>query len=208
MIEKARYQLESGLDELQLSLSNSVLEKSLEHVKLLLQWNRTFNLTAIRTMDDIISKHLLDSFAIAEYVKGQYAADFGSGAGFPGIPVALAKPKLKMVLVDSSSKKAQFLLHVVASLNIKNVVVLQGRIQNIIVRNKFDTITARALGSLDAIAALSFPHLATEGRILAMKGPDVNREIGVMKTQCKVSVYPICVPGLDMVRNLAMLRHI
>ena len=208
LIEKVRYQLESGLDELQLSVSDSVLEKSLEHAKLLLQWNRTINLSAIRTMDGIVSKHLLDSFAITEYVKGQYVADFGSGAGFPGIPVALAKPELNMVLVDSSSKKAQFLQHVIASLKIKNAVVLQDRIQNITVEHQFDTVTARALGSLDSIVRLSFPHLATEGCILAMKGPDVNREIEAMKMPCEASVCPISVPGLDIVRNLAILRRI
>ena len=202
-----RRQLVKGLKELSLALSDDDVERALEHAELLMQWNRVYSLSAIRKASDVVPKHFLDSFAIAEYVHGSKVLDLGSGAGFPGIPIALAKPKLKIILLDSNSKKIQFVQHVAAILGLENVEVLHQRAENMDKESKYDTILVRALGSLNAVATLALPLLAPDGYILAMKGRYPSKELEEMRVRCIVAIREIDVPCLKSTRHLVVIKH-
>ncbi len=200
--------LHNGLKKLNISLEEDAINHCLDHVQALVKWNRVHNLSAIRSMGDILVKHLLDSFSILEYVKGKDIIDVGSGAGFPGIPVALAKPESHVVLLDSSMKKSEFLRHSVAQMSLGNVTVMCERVQELAkARMKFDTILVRALGSLDTIADCCLPILKSNGRLLAMKGRYPGRELENLQTVCDSSIHRLSVPGLNERRHLVVLKR-
>jgi 16S rRNA (guanine527-N7)-methyltransferase len=205
--QQMRCQLVKGLKELSLTLSEEDVDRALEHAELLMQWNRVYSLSAIRKASDVVPKHLLDSFAISEYVQGNKVLDLGSGAGFPGIPIALAKPQSKITLLDSNSKKIQFVRHVVAILGLENVEVLQQRAENMEKQSKYDTILVRALGSLNAMATLALPLLDPNGYILAMKGRYPSKELEEMRVRCILSIREIVVPCLRSTRHLVVIKH-
>ncbi len=211
-VEMSRVQayniLRNGLKRLNISLEEDAINHCLDHVQTLVKWNRVHNLSAIRSMSEILVKHLLDSFSILEYVKGKDVIDVGSGAGFPGIPVALAKPESHVVLLDSSMKKSEFLRHSVAQMSLSNVTVMCERVQKLAkARIKFDTILVRALGSLDTIADCCLPILRSNGHILAMKGSYPSHELKILRTACESSIHQLSVPGLEEKRHLVVLKR-
>ncbi len=205
--KQAEITLRSGLEQLEIPLSDRAVECLIRHAELLLKWSQAYNLTGIRNLHDIMVKHVLDSLTITEYVQGPSIIDIGSGAGFPGIPIALAKPECQVTLLDSNSKKIRFLEHSVSQLQLENVEVVCDRIQEFAKRGrKFDTVVVRALGSLNAIAELGFPVLKPNGEILAMKGKYPERELKSLKLPGEFSTHPLSVPGLSADRHLFALR--
>ena len=199
--------LQSSSDQLMMEFNDDLIERVIAYSELLMEWNKTINLTAVRTLEGIVDKHFLDCFAINHLVQGNRIIDIGSGAGFPGIPVALARPNAQVVLLDSKAKKVQFLRHAVASLKINNVKVVHDRIQNFARELKYDTALVRGLGSLSAIAQFALPVISRDGRIVAMKGKLPNEEICAIRTPCQVDVKQIFVPGLDIERHCVILKH-
>ncbi len=200
--------LHNGLKTLNISLEEDAINYCLDHAETLVKWNRVHNLSAIRSMDDILVRHLLDSFSVLGYVKGKDIIDIGSGAGFPGIPVALAMPDSHVVLLDSSAKKAEFLRHSIARMRLSNVTVTCERVQEIAKGDKsFDSVLVRALGSLDTVSEYCLPILKSNGRILAMKGRYPSRELDDLRTACDPSVHQLSVPGLDENRHLVVLKR-
>lgn len=182
-------------------------DRLIQHLEILAAWNRTHNLTAVRNRKDMITKHLIDSLSISKFVKGNQIIDIGSGAGFPGIPVAIVQPHREFVLVDAKAKKTQFLRHVVRKLALENVSVVESRIEQFAVHEMFDSVLVRALGSLNAIAELAFPLLAPGGAVLAMKGRYPDKEIKQLKVKCSLSVQVLNVPYLNAERHLISMRH-
>jgi len=199
-------------------LSSDVLEKMAVYTELLLHWNRAYNLTAIDTYEGIRKLHILDSLTIAPYIIGRYILDVGSGAGFPGIPLALTLPQYKFVLLDSNNKKVNFLRHVVRNLSLSNVEVFQERAEtfnyyennNIDKNICFNTIVTRATGSILEIVAATKHLCCANGQWLFMKGKNPESEIQEM-TSCKfaVTITTQClkIPGEEVSRNLVCIKN-
>ena len=204
--------LRAGLVDLQL---DPALETPLlDYLSLLLRWNRTYNLTAVRDPREMVTKHLLDSLAMHPYVDGLAQAggalaDLGTGAGLPGIPLAIAKPGLRVTLVESAGKKARFMREAVRQLKLADVQVAESRIEALDMPGAFDAITARALATLPLLVEWGGPLLKPDGRLLAMKGVEPVEEIAALPEGWAVeAVHPLRVPGLPAQRHLVVVRRV
>jgi 16S rRNA (guanine527-N7)-methyltransferase len=176
------------------------------YLALLDRWNRAYNLTAIRDPREMVTKHVLDSLAMHGFVRGGKLADLGTGAGLPGIPLAIANPDLQVTLVESSGKKARFLREAARSLRLDNVRVAESRIEALDEAGAYDAITARALATLPLILELGGHLLAPAGRLLAMKGVVPADEIAALPPGWRLdAVHPLSVPGLDAERHLVVV---
>ena len=169
-LKKEREIFESGLETMGLSLSGDQIEKNLSYLKLLLETNQEYNLTSITDTKEATIKHLLDSLSIYQLLEGETIADIGSGGGTPGIPLAIAFPKKKFLLVESKQKKAAFLVGAVKQLKLKNVRVINKRAEEVTATRAPETIISRALGSLDYFIDVAGHLLPKKGKAIAMKG--------------------------------------
>ena len=168
-----RAALERGLDELQLAMPAGSLERLLAYQALLLKWNRTYNLTAIREPLEIVSRHLLDSLAVLAHLpmsEDSALADVGSGAGLPGIPLAIARAKWRVTLNDSSQKKCAFLRQAAMELGLRNVTVHEGRVEAWRPAERFAVVISRAFADLGDFLAQCGHLVARGGWLAAMKG--------------------------------------
>jgi 16S rRNA (guanine527-N7)-methyltransferase len=201
--------LAAGLSELGLALAPAQVEALLTLVMELADWNARFNLTAIKDPAEVVDKHLLDSLAVLPYLKGLTVADVGSGAGFPGLPLAIADLDRRYALIESTGKKVTFLRHACTMLRLPNVEVVQGRAEAMKSKKPFDTIVARALGSLAEFIRVAGHLAGRDGRLLAMKGKVPEEELKAIPTGWKaLAVRPIRVPGLDAERCLVELARV
>jgi 16S rRNA (guanine527-N7)-methyltransferase len=198
--------LRDGLAAMQLALPEGAQEKLLAHLDLLSHWNRAYNLTAIRDRREMVSRHLLDSLAVLPHLHGATLADLGSGAGLPGIPLAIARPAIAVTLVESNGKKARFLREAVRTLPLPNVTVEHARVQD--ATGTFDTVTTRAFSSLADMLAWGGHLLAADGRWLALKGHvDEDEVAGVPDAFRLVATHPLRIPGIDGERHLLELAR-
>jgi len=173
---------------------------------LLDRWNRAYNLTAIRDPREMVAKHLLDSLAMHPFAGDGALADLGTGAGLPGIPLAIAHPGLQVTLVESNGKKARFLREAVRTLKLPNARVAEARIEALDMPGMFDAITARALATLPLILQLGGHLLKPEGKLLAMKGAEPADEIAALPPGWQVArIEPLQVPGLSAERHLVVV---
>jgi 16S rRNA (guanine527-N7)-methyltransferase len=182
----------------------------LAYLALLLRWNATYNLTAIREPREMLTKHLLDSLAMAPHVRAiRTLADLGTGPGLPGIPLALATPGLSVALVESNGKKARFLRECVRQLGLApRVRVLESRAEAVAEPSAFEAITARALDRLAGILAVGGHLLAPQGRLLAMKGLHPAAELAELPAGwVGGAVHRLDVPGLEGERHLVEVRR-
>lgn len=200
-----RQRLRAGLAALSLELPDPVVERLLDYLDLLHRWNATYNLSAIRDPAEMVTRHLLDSLAVAAHVNGTKLADLGTGAGLPGIPLALVAPHRAVALVDSNGKKTRFLRAAVRELGLANVRVIESRVEA--VDGRFDCITARAFASLADMLAWGGHLLAPGGRWLALKGRFPQDELTALPPGFVVeAVRPLTVPGLDAERHVVIIR--
>lgn len=196
--------LKNGISELQLNLSSAVQSSLMTYVELMDKWNKIHNLTAIRDVHSILIRHIFDSLAIAAFIRGPNILDFGTGAGLPGIPLALAHPEIGFVLLDSANKKTTFLKHVILSLGIKNVEIVTGRIEEFRFAPGFATIVTRATTQVGMIIEKTSHLCARHGQILMMKGKGYTEELkGVSQS---LESYPVMVPYLDEERYVVIFR--
>ena len=194
-------ELESGLAAL--ALPGTLAPRLLDYLALLDRWNRTYNLTAVRDPREMLTKHLLDSLAMHPFVEDQQLADLGTGPGLPGIPLAIAKPSLRVALVESNGKKARFLREAVRVLALGNARVLESRAESVAEPGAFDLITARALDRLAGIIAVGGHLLSPHGRLLAMKGQRPDEEINELPRGWRLAaIHSLVVPGLGAQRHL------
>lgn len=193
--------LDQGLDTL--ALDRALAAPLLDYLALLLRWNRTYNLTAIRDPEEMVIRHLLDSLAMHPYVQPGALADLGTGPGLPGIPLAIARPDLRVTLVESNGKKARFLREAVRQLKLGNARVAESRAEAVDEPGAYEQITARALDTLNGILAVGGHLLSPHGRLLAMKGVHPAEEIAALPPGwAALAVHGLAVPGLDAERHL------
>ena len=204
-METCRKILISGLESLKLSLSDDKIERLLDFITLLEKWNKAYNLTAIRDREDMVRLHLLDSLSIATYVEGKRVIDIGTGAGLPGIPLAICLPEIEFVLLDSNAKKTRFVQQAILELKLKNVSVCHNRVEQYHPEKGFDTAITRAFASLSDIVGLTAHLLSKNGVLLAMKGqaPDV-----VKLESATTTLIPVNVPGIAAERCLVRIQLI
>jgi len=172
----------------------------LDFIELLAKWNATYNLTAIRTPAEMVSKHLLDSLSVLPYLQGRRIVDVGSGAGLPGIPLALASPEREFVLLDSNAKKTRFITHAMATLGLNNVQILHSRAEDYRPAELFATVISRAFASLREFVRLAGHLGAPHGALLAMKGEPPVDELNEMPAGYSAEVHALKLPGLDAKR--------
>ncbi len=198
--------LHLGLEKLGLVLPGDTGRRLLDYVALLDKWNKTYNLTAVRDPVQMITHHILDSLAVQLFLKGPDILDIGTGAGLPGIPLALACPHYQFTLLDSNAKKTRFVIQAKAELGLANVQVVHERVEKYRPVQKFDTLLTRAFASLTEILRLA-GHLLTEnGEFLAMKGNYPKDELEQLTSPFKVlEVCELLVPGLDEQRHLVRI---
>jgi 16S rRNA (guanine527-N7)-methyltransferase len=193
--------LASGLHALGLTLSPAIQTQLLDYVALLVKWNGAYNLTAVRDPAEMVTRHLLDSLAINAFLHGTRMLDVGSGAGLPGIPLALANPERHFVLLDSNGKKTRFMIQAAATLGLRNVEVVQSRAENYRPAHPFATVVSRAFASLGDFLQLTSHLGSADGRWLAMKGEVPTQEMDELPAGFRVeAVHPLDVPGLQAAR--------
>ena len=202
----AAQQLAQGLAELDLALPAAAQQKLLAYAALLYTWNRTYSLTALREQDKAVSHHLLDSLAVLPFVPAGDLLDVGSGGGMPGIPLAIARPELRVTLLDSNSKKAAFLKQAAIELALPNISVHCGRVEQYHPQDHFSAITSRAFAELADFVMLTRHLLRADGGWLAMKGLWPHDEIARLPQDVAVTaVHRLAVPGVDGERHLVLM---
>jgi 16S rRNA (guanine527-N7)-methyltransferase len=189
-----------------IELDEAQIGRLVTHLDLLDEWNARMNLTAIREREQQITKHVLDSLSVWPYLRGERVADVGSGAGFPGIPLAIADLRRHFTLIESTGKKCRFLEHVRDALGLDNVEVAQARAESYEPEVRFDTVVARAVGPIADLVKTAGRLVAGGGRLLAMKGRYPTDELAVKLNGWKVAaVHRVTVPGLTEERHVVEL---
>lgn len=200
-------QLEAGLTALSLSLDERQQTRLLDYLALLAKWNRAYNLTAVREPAQMVSRQLLDSLSLLPWVRGPRLLDVGTGAGLPGIPLAIALPELACTLLDANGKKIRFVRQAVLELGLDNVQVEQQRIEAFVPAQPFDTITSRAFASLADFVGSSERLLAPGGQWLALKGPLAEVESEALPAGLARNIIPLQVPGESATRHLVQVTR-
>lgn len=199
--------LTAGAREIGIELDSDGALRLLRLVDELEKGNAQFNLTAIRDRPGMIQKHVLDSLSLQPYLRGSRVADIGTGAGFPGLPLAIVNPQRRFTLVEATGKKARFAQQTAEGLGCDNVQVVHSRAENYRPFELFDTVVARALSSLADFAAYAGHLCAPEGRLLAMKGKSPDEEISALPKSFRVlAVHRLKLPGMDDERHLVELK--
>ncbi len=207
-IEKLRGTIAAGLKTLGIAADTALLDNLLVYLAQLDKWNKAYNLTAVRNPAEMVTRHILDSYTIAPYIKGTRIIDVGTGAGLPGIPLALLNPQQNYTLLDTNGKKVRFLQHVVGELGLSNVTPVQSRVEEFQPAEGFDTVVCRAFTSVNDFIAGSGHLLAPAGQLVAMKGKLPAEEMSALPPEWLVAVKdPLQVPGLDGERHAIVLQR-
>ena len=200
--------LESGCAALSLTLEPSQRDALASYLDLLLKWNRAYNLTAVRDPADMVTRHLLDSLAIAAYLPPGRCLDVGTGAGLPGVPLAIFYPQREFHLLDSNGKKTRFLFQVKTGLGLANMTVHQARVEHFRPAAPFDVVLSRAFASLADMVQGCRHLLSPGGRFLAMKGAFPQEELAALDGRFELlASHRLAVPGLEEERHLLELGN-
>ena len=201
--------LSKGLRQLNLAqpLDDKQQSSLIKYVELLNKWNKVYNLTAVRKPEQMVTRHLLDSLSICPYLRGKQVLDVGTGAGLPGIPLAIVFPERQFTLLDSNNKKTRFVVQAVSELELPNVDVVQSRVEEFESDELFDTIITRAYSTIGGMIGQTSHLLAADGVFLAMKGINPLAEIDELSSDYSIEqTYVINVPGLDEKRHLLEIK--
>jgi 16S rRNA (guanine527-N7)-methyltransferase len=199
--------LKNGVDKLDLGLGAEQQEKLLDYLALLNKWNKVYNLTAVRDPMEMMTLHVLDSLAaVPAFKDAQNVLDVGAGGGLPGVVLAIARPDMKVSMIDIVHKKTAFLNQVKAELELGNVTVYTKKVQDLQVKTPYDVITSRAFADLSDFVNWSGHLLAEGGRFIALKGTAPAEERERLPDPWKVNeLQPLQVPGLDAQRHLVFI---
>lgn len=206
-------------EKIDIKFTEEQLNQFYEYMNLLLEWNEKINLTAITDPSEVILKHFIDSLTINKYIKeNSTLADVGTGAGFPGIPLKILRPDLKITLVDSLNKRINFLNEVINKLNLVNIETVHSRIEDFgkdkKYRESFDFVTARAVANLAVLSEYLLPIAKVGGQCVCMKGSSVEEELSNGKNAIKVlggkikNIDEFVLPDSDMSRNVIIIDKI
>jgi len=205
------HRLREGAQELGVSLGDDQVQRLVALIQLLAHWSRAYNLTAVRDPLDMVAYHLLDSLALVPYLRGNAVLDLGTGAGFPGLPLAIACPEQTFTLLDSTGKKIRFVRQAVLELGLRNVQVVQSRIESYKNEGKFVTIVARALAVLPVLLRWVEPLLRRPGVLLAPKGHQASVEIAPLIPQmdpAHVRLHRLNIPYIVGARMLVEIDFV
>lgn len=205
---RVQQQIEHGLSALQLADPPGLGPMLVEFVALLAKWNETYNLTAVRVPEEMVTRHLMDSLVVLPFLGAGRILDVGTGAGLPGLVLAMARPGQRFVLLDSAGKKTRFVEHAATRLGLANVEVVRARAEKYEDEPGFDVVLSRAFASIaDFIGGAG--HLARKGgRLLAMKGALPEAELKAMPEDWRLeAVHRLDVPGLPALRHLLEFSH-
>ena len=227
MTDRLEAALEQGLRDLTLGVPANAQQKLLHYLHLIVKWNKHFNLSGITAIKEMVPLHLLDSLSVSPYLEGERILDIGSGAGLPGIPLAIANPDKNFVLLDSNGKKTRFLFQVKVALELSNVEVVDARVDEYLSTpdtGEFSLITCRAFSSLSSIVKMVEKPLASGTKLLAMKGVYPHHEIAELQQDNTLnstpnkassadlnnyykveSVIELTVPGVESQRHLVLI---
>lgn len=201
--------LQAGLEQLGVSLSDGTRDQLLKYLGELLQWNKAYNLTAVRDADGMVIRHLLDSISVLSLVTDSRCLDLGTGAGLPGMVLAIINPEQQWTLLDSNGKKTRFLTHARIALGLKNVTVVNARVEKWQNDELFDGVISRAFTELSKFAELACPFCDTDGRILAMVGKRPEIAVDDEVATCRVqAITQLDVPFDEAERHLVQLTPI
>jgi 16S rRNA (guanine527-N7)-methyltransferase len=195
--------LKLGLYKLRVDLDTTQIRRLIFFLKLIAKWNRVYNLTAVREPESMVSVHLLDSLSVLSYIKGSRIADVGSGAGLPGIPLAVCQPEKQFVLLDSQARKTRFIQQAVMELKLLNVQVRRARVESFSETKRFDTVVCRAFSSLSGFISVAGGLCKRSGCMLALKGKYPSSELTDIPAGYEIkTVKRLEVPGLDRQRHV------
>jgi 16S rRNA (guanine527-N7)-methyltransferase len=198
--------LAAGIDQMGLDVSRETQEKLLTFITLLQKWNKVYNLTAVRKPSEMVTLHLLDSLSVLPYVNARNLLDVGSGAGLPGIVLAIVKPDLQVTTIDTVQKKTIFMRQVKGELGLENLDVVHARVESYQATQKFEVIISRAFSELALFLKLTKHLLAENGDWLAMKGQVPHAELEILDIKSK-KIIPLNVAGLKAERHLVALKN-
>ena len=199
-------QLQQGLGELGEDPATHPCDAYLSYIDLLSKWNRTYNLTGIKTKEKMLTHHILDSLSVLPYINGGTCLDVGSGAGLPGMILALIRPEHEWVLLDSNKKKIRFLNQAVLELKMDNVEVVCARGEDYLPEQRFSTVISRALTSLANFWNFTSKLARDDGLLLAMKGTEPVQELQELEAEgISFKLHEIKVPGLDAQRHIVVI---
>ena len=199
--------MKAGIVTLGLDLTDQQYTQLSTYIELLLRWNKVFNLTAIRTPEEMLPLHLFDSLSVAHYLKGKTCLDVGSGAGLPGIPLAIVQPDRQFSLLDTNGKKTRFMQQAVIELGLKNVKVVHERVEKWSSDRLFDAIISRAFSSVEDFVSLTAMHLQEDGSLYAMKGCYPDDELSQLPVgYTVVSETALDIPQMSVDRFLIEIK--
>ncbi len=206
--ETLAHRLQAGIQRLGVDVTPGAQQCLLQYVHTLHKWNQSFNLTAVREPQEMISRHILDSLSILPYVSGPRVLDIGTGPGLPGMVLAIARPDWSLSLLDSKGKKIRFLVQFQQQAGLENVEIIQERIEKFQPEEKFDTLVTRAFAALPKFLAGVQGLCAPGGRIVAMKGhiPDEELAAVVADNYKVVAVKAMVVPGVEAARHVVIIE--
>ncbi len=203
-MDNSRDVLVIGLADLGVSATEQQIDLLLAFVRLIEKWNKTYNLTAIRNREEMLRLHILDSLAVLPFISGKNIIDVGTGAGLPGIPLAIFMPDVQFTLLDSNAKKTRFVQQAVLELKLENVEVVHSRVEQLKREGEFDAVLSRAFASLHDIMQWTDYLLQAEGVLIAMKGQKPVAELEQLERV--YSVKSIVVPGIDAERCVVRIN--
>ena len=202
--------LQSGAQQMTDELGAPTCSRLIEFIELLCKWNRVHNLTSVDEPGKILTHHLLDSLSAASFISGPNCLDVESGAGFPGVVMAICFPQQNWTLAESKSKKAGFLREVKAHIGVENLAIFEGRVENYPGTVNFDTLTARAVTSLAGLLQMTGHLHHPMQRLIAMKGAYPHDELEALSPEYRgnTEVFPVTVPGLSARRHIVKIRDL
>ena len=209
MEDSFQKKVEEGLASMGLPFSKETADKCCRHLFLLKRWNKVFNLTGLKDLNEMIVKHVLDSAAILPLLKGKRIIDVGSGAGFPGIPIAVLLPDTSFALLDSNGKKVRFLVEIKSYLDLDNITIVNERVEKHVPTSPYDMVVCRAFSSLEKIVLNCSRLVASSGSVLAMKAALSEGEIAAArKVSPRVKIHELKIPSLKLPRHAVEMQPI